>query len=637
MPSMLEYEQARREGVREAHALQSRNQNPYLDVLSELVPGLNRLSQVSLGVMQIDLTQVAGTVTAGRMSAFSRSFMPLLDENTEFASKWANLYESVERDGLRDPIKCVEYYNRYYVLEGNKRVSVMRSFKAPNIDADVTRIMPEYEDSPRYRAYQAFLRFFADTRMSNLFFANETDYDRFYKVVGKKPGDAWDNDELVTLNSTFKMFCYAYTGQARRDMPLQPGNAFLLFMTVNGYADTLKMTSSEMADCIRRMWQEFVVASASKPAALLDRPSDKKPGVLQSVLRPGPAKVRCAFVYNRSIEDSGWNYWHELARKAMDEHFGSRVETTYRDNVTEETDDQVIDELLHDGWDVIFATSPVFINACIRRSVEHPNAKIINCSLLASYYHVRSYYLRIYEAKFILGAMAGAMAENDRIGYIADYPICGAPASINAFALGAQMTNPRAKVYLDWSTLPGHNPEEALAAQDVSIISGRDVSAPSLESRAFGLYRIQDGRIANIAMPVWNWFRLYQDVMRSILNGAWGSETQQNSDRALSYYMGLNAGAIDIISSERLPAGVTHLSEMLKKQIASGDLHPFSDPVIDQSGVTRVPHGTVPTQTEIIRMDYLVQNVIGRIPETSELTEAAQRLVALQGIGIPEV
>ena len=51
-----------------------------------------------------------------------------------------------------------------------------------------------------------------------------------------------------------------------------------------------------------------------------------------------------------------------------------------------------------------------------------------------------------------MGAIAGAMAENNKIAYIADYPIYGAIANINAFALGAKMINPRAKVYLEWST-----------------------------------------------------------------------------------------------------------------------------------------------------------------------------------------
>ena len=52
-----------------------------------------------------------------------------------------------------------------------------------------------------------------------------------------------------------------------------------------------------------------------------------------------------------------------------------------------------------------------------------------------------------------MGAIAGAMAENDKISYIADYPISGTIANINAFALGAKMINPRAKVHLEWSCL----------------------------------------------------------------------------------------------------------------------------------------------------------------------------------------
>lgn len=39
--------------------------------------------------------------------------------------------------------------------------------------------------------------------------------------------------------------------------------------------------------------------------------------------------------------------------------------------------------------------------------------------------------------------LPGAMSEHDKIAYIADYPIYGTIANINAFALGAKMTNPR--------------------------------------------------------------------------------------------------------------------------------------------------------------------------------------------------
>ena len=248
---------------------------------------------------------------------------------------------------------------------------------------------------------------------------------------------------------------------------------------------------------------------------------------------------------------------------------------------------------------------------------------------------MRSYYLRIYEAKFILGAIAGAMSDNNLIGYIADYPIYGVPASINAFALGAQMTNPRAKVCLKWSSLPDVSPEEELAAEGVHIISNRDISAPRMESRAFGLYHEKSGHIHNLAMPVWSWEKLYQGIVRSILSGAWTDDAQLNADRALSYYMGMSTDAIDLLCSQRLPPRVRRLVDLLHERIHSGAFLPFVGPILDQSGETRVETDVALTPQEIIRMDYLAQNVIGRIPDIDELTDVAKSLVALQGLHTP--
>ena len=165
----------------------------------------------------------------------------------------------------------------------------------------------------------------------------------------------------------------------------------------------------------------------------------------------------------------------------------------YKENL--KTEESVIEQFIADGYDVVFAASPVFLEACVRQCAAHPGAKILNCSLLASYHNVRSYYLRVYEAKFILGAIAASLSETDEIGYIADYPIYGTPASINAFALGAQLVNPRAKIVLEWSTLPGHSPEAALAARGVTISFG--VDTPCQVTQAEQVFAAQ-----NVSVPV---------------------------------------------------------------------------------------------------------------------------------------
>ena len=623
------YQQAQKKGQKLTHTLQSRGEDTSLPVLSEIVPELNRLTQVPLGLVQIPLKDIVGTATSGRTTAFARNFMPLLEATSEFAYKWYTLYDNVIANGMRDPIIAYEYYNRFYVIEGNKRVSVMSTLDAVSIEAQVTRVLPEPEDSERYRIYQEFLKFYADCQINFIHFTREGSYARLYAALGKTPGERWSSDEITDLHSCYHRFEQAY-GHPKN--PLSTADAFLKYIEMFGYAESVDSTPMQFQQKIIKIWPEFMVAAAGKPAALLSQPAEKQPTLLNTVLRRVPNPLRCAFVYNHTPLEGGWTYSHELGRKALENTFASRIETTMRENVSPQAAAGVIDELAREGYHVIFTASPVLLDACIKQSVAHPETKILNCSLLASYHNVRSYYLRIFEAKFILGAIAGAMSDNNLIGYIADYPIYGVPASINAFALGAQMTNPRARVYLKWSSLVGSNPEEELDACGVQIISNRDISAPRMESRAFGLYHKKEDGIHNLAMPIWNWEKVYQGIARSILSGAWEDDASGNADRALSYFMGMSTDAIDLLCSKRVPTRVRRLVDLLHERIRSGAFLPFVGPIVDQIGTLRVDADVALTPEEIIRMDYLAENVIGRIPDISELTDVAKALVSMQGV-----
>ncbi|MBQ7488165.1 MAG: BMP family ABC transporter substrate-binding protein [Clostridia bacterium] len=629
--STNEYIEAWKKGTRESHLLHIQGKDPCLPVLAEIVPELNRRSQANLGLCQIPMELIVGTATKGRTSAFSRSFLPILEPESEFAMKWADLYDAVLEDGLRDPIKVLEYYNQYYVVEGNKRVSVMRQLDALTIEAEVTRILPEPEDSTRYRVYNEFLSFYKDTKINYILFTHEGDYARLRNEIGVKEGEKWSEELVSDIHSCFYRFMQAYVKEEGKRR-ISVSDAFLLYIGIYSFKDAVKKTPNEMVQDIAKIRSEYTVAAASKPAILLSQPSEEKPGIIQSVLHRPPKTLKCAFIYNSSPERSGWTYWHELGRKAAEETFGTQVETVVRPDVLMKDADSVIESLISDGYTTIFAASPVFLDACILESAQHPDARILNCSLLASYHKVRSYYLRIYEAKYILGAIAGAMADNNKIGYIADYPIYGVPASINAFAAGAQLTNPRAKVYLEWSTLPDHNPEQALLDQGIFIISSRDISAPLLDSRTFGLYEQKNDKVYNLAMPVWNWSKLYQGIIRSILTGAWSEEGEHHADRAMSYYMGMSTDAIDLFCSSRVPPHLKRLVDLLHERIRSGAYLPFVGPQMDQTGTMRIEPDVVPTPQDIILMDYLADNVIGNIPKVDQLNPAATSLVTLQGI-----
>ena len=132
-----------------------------------------------------------------------------------------------------------------------------------------------------------------------------------------------------------------------------------------------------------------------------------------------------------------------------------------------------MEQAVKDGAQVIFATTPPLSDACRKLAARYPGIRVLNCSASMPYAGVRTYYSRIYEGKFLTGAIAGAMSQDGEIGYVASNPIFGVPASINAFALGARLTNPRARVKLRWFCVED-DAMSALAADGVDVISNRD-------------------------------------------------------------------------------------------------------------------------------------------------------------------
>ena len=77
-------------------------------------------------------------------------------------------------------------------------------------------------------------------------------------------------------------------------------------------------------------------------------------------------------------------------------------------------------------WKIYLAVSYVFLYVGPK--------PIFNCSVNMSYSSICNYYPRMFESKFLMGALAAAMSETNILGYLADYPIYGMIANINAFA-----------------------------------------------------------------------------------------------------------------------------------------------------------------------------------------------------------
>ena len=391
--------------------------------------------------MEVPLHLVVGTKTAGRTAAFASNFMPLLPQDTEFATKWISLCLAHLEDGIHDPIRCFEYMGLFYVQEGNKRVSVLKSFGADSIAAHVTRIVPRWVDLPVVRQYYEFMEAFPLTGLYTLQFTRPGSYAKLQTLLGKAPGEKWDDDDRADILSLHNWVAKAYQAHGGAHMKTTADDVLLLLMQRDPLEELKKDTPAGLAKRLDGVWDDVLamenpapITVSSAPAA----PAAQKTTLLDRVLPKKPQKLKVAIVNGRTRETSTSTSMHEFGRTQLDSAFPGQVTTAAYFNAEQgKNDDALLEQAIAEGANMVFTTSPKLVGASLRAAVNHPEVHILNCSMDMPYASIRTYYTRVYEAKFITGAIAGAVSRGDRIGYVAGTTTVGHHATINAFAQGA--------------------------------------------------------------------------------------------------------------------------------------------------------------------------------------------------------
>lgn len=628
------YQEALKLGKKEQKNCLAEGISPYLPVLDEILAQQEIQTEQKMGLVQVPLEYVVGTSTKGRTYAFAANFMPILNSNSEFAVKWRHLAEAQENEGIRDPIIAYEYMNRYYVVEGNKRVSVLKYYNADSIPAIVTRKVPKFSDDEKIKLYYEFMQFHEATGLNTMEFTREGKAQQMLDLVGAQT--PWDEATKEDFNKVYFYFSRAYEECGGKHLPITMGDALVAFMTIYGYENMLNMTKKDFVNNINKCWSELKVLTEKERIDLVLNPTKLKTrkGLLEYLIPLQPVsskKLMVAFLYPNAPEESDWTYGHELGRCYLEETFPDKLSTICVNHVDKNNIEEVLSDVIAKGANIIFEIGPQLMKPSLKAAVENPKVQILNCSLNAPHKNIRTYYARMYEAKFISGMIAGAMTENDRIAYVADYPIYGMIANINAFAIGVSCVNPRAKVYVDWSTRKDYDLDKFLTVNDIHYVSNQDMITPISNSKEFGLYRYENGEATNLVAPLWNWGNFYEQLIESILSGSYKSEGEAEI-KAINYWWGMSAGVIDLVYSKKVPRGVRRLAEHMKYDISVEDVVPFVGEIYSQDGVLRNPAGERMKPEDIMKMDWLAENVIGEIPTVDLLTEHAKPVVESKGV-----
>jgi basic membrane protein A len=335
----------------------------------------------------------------------------------------------------------------------------------------------------------------------------------------------------------------------------------------------------------------------------------------------GQDKVKAAWVYIGPRNDGGWTEAHDKGRLAVEKELGDQVETAYVENVPEEpaAAQRAIESFARKGYDIIFTTSFGFMDPTLAVAKKYPDVYFEHCSGFKSAPNMSTYFGAMEEAKYLAGMAAASVSKKDFMGSVLAFPIPEVVRLTNAFLLGAQSVNPKARMKVIF-TNSWFDPQAEKSAAQSLVDAGTDLLSQDVDSPATGQVAGDTGLHwvgydsdasefapdAWVTAPVWNWGPYYIDRVRAVLDGTWKSE---------SYYGHIGDGIVDLAPfgpsvDQKARAAIAAKRE----QMTSGEFEPFQGPIYDQDGKLRVKQGDALSLDELLSINWWVKGMEGERP-----------------------
>ncbi|MFJ1291167.1 BMP family ABC transporter substrate-binding protein [Paracoccus yeei] len=332
-------------------------------------------------------------------------------------------------------------------------------------------------------------------------------------------------------------------------------------------------------------------------------------------------KLKVGFIYVGPVGDGGWTFQHDLARKAVVEKYGDRVETTFIESVPEGADaERAITQLALSGHKLIFTTSFGFMDATINVAKKFPDVKFEHATGYKTAENVATYDARFYEGRAVMGTIAGRMTKSNKIGYIGSFPIPEVIQGINSSFIHARKVNPDIEMKVVWAYTwfdPAKEADAAAAliAEGVDVIlQHTDSTAPlakAQEAGAIGFGQASDMAAfkptPRVSAIIDNWTPYYIKRVGEVLDGTWKSH---------SVWLGIADGEVEIGEiTDAVPPEVKAEAEALKAKIASGEHHPFTGPLKKQDGSEWLAEGQKANDKDLSSMNFYVEGITAPMPK----------------------
>ncbi len=326
-------------------------------------------------------------------------------------------------------------------------------------------------------------------------------------------------------------------------------------------------------------------------------------------------KVTVGFVMTGSTQEEGWNRLH------YDGILGActqlEADLLVKEEVKEHTGqcEQAIRELAGEGADMIILSSYGYAEEVLEVVEEYPEISFYSESFDHTAENMKSYFARMYQARYLAGIVAGKQTESNVIGYVAAMANNEVNRGINAFTLGVKRVNPDAHVVVAWSNSWDDADKEKELAKRLIEEEKADVIAyhqnqPNVVEVAeqygvssIGYHEPVSGASENfLTAAVFHWDLTYKEVLLDYI--------RKTSEEVDTYWVGIEQDAIGLSAfSPKVSQETITEVETAKQEMAAG-FDVFSGEIYDKDGVKRCNIGeTISDEQLLKKMDWYVEGV----------------------------
>lgn len=326
-------------------------------------------------------------------------------------------------------------------------------------------------------------------------------------------------------------------------------------------------------------------------------------------------KVTVGFIMTGNSEEEGWNRLHYEGILRVCEELD--VKLKIKENVQENTGqcEAAIRELVKEDVDLIILSSYGYAKEALEVVKEYPEISFYSESFDYTAPNMKSYFARMYQARYLAGIIAGMQTESDSIGYVAAMANNEVNRGINAFTLGVKRVNPDAQVVVAWSnSWDDSEMEKKLATQlieqkNVDVITYHqnqpnvvDV-AEKYEIASIGYHEAVLGTSENfLTAAIFHWDMTYKEVLLDYIRG--------KSDVVDTYWVGIEHGAIGLAeySPKVSQEAITEVENAVIEMTNGFDI--FSGEIYDKEGICRCHDGEIVSDDKLLKnMDWYVEGV----------------------------